>query len=73
MEKIVAGICIGALVIAGTLGMYWLLWLLWCWVLPQVWASGPSAVVRPGYWLFAGCWFLVMLIGKGIFCGSTKA
>jgi len=48
------------------LGFVWLLWLLWTWVLPQIWPSGPTGFINPGYWLFLGMWFLASIIFKMI-------
>ncbi len=39
-----------------------LVWLLWCFVLPQVYPTGPEGFIRPGYWLFAGMGVLFALI-----------
>jgi hypothetical protein len=73
MEKIVKGLAFAVLVTTIVLGAFWLLWLLWCWVLPQIWIDGPKNIVAPGYWLFAACWCLVSWIGKAIFGrGSDK-
>jgi hypothetical protein len=46
------------------LGIYWLFWCLWTWVLPQLWPHGPQAFIEPGYWLFVGMLFLVSMIGR---------
>jgi hypothetical protein len=48
------------------LGIYWLFWMLWCWVLPQLWPTGPANIIAPGYWLFAGAFFLLSIIGKAM-------
>ena len=48
------------------LGFVWLLWLLWTWVLPQIWPTGPAGLIRPGYFLFLGMWFLASVIFKMI-------
>lgn len=42
--------------------LWWLLWLLWCFVLPQVYPTGPEGLIRPSYWLFAGMWSLFVLV-----------
>ncbi|HET8883027.1 MAG TPA: hypothetical protein VFM56_12700 [Solimonas sp.] len=54
------------------LGIYWALWTIWCWVLPQLWPAGPRALIAPGYWLFAGAWFLAHMLGRGIFGRRAK-
>lgn len=32
----------------------WLFWLVYCWVAPQVWPTGPVQYTQPGYWLTVG-------------------
>ena len=44
------------------LGFWWMVWLLWCFVLPQVYPTGPEGLIRPSYWLFAGMWVLLGLV-----------
>jgi hypothetical protein len=53
------------------LGIWWLIWILWTYVAPQIWPTAPEALVRPGYWLFAAEWVLLGLIGRRIF-GRNK-
>lgn len=43
-------------------GFWWLLWSLWCFVLPQVYPTGPEGLIRPSYWLFVGMWLLFLLV-----------
>ena len=57
-------------VVALALGIYYLLWLLWTWVMPQMWAAGPDNFVRPSYCLFVVALVLLLLVGKAIFGGS---
>lgn len=52
------------LVVGIALGVYFGIWLLWVWVVPQVWPTGPSEITRPDFWVFAGCWLLVSLVLK---------
>jgi predicted membrane metal-binding protein len=67
MEKAI-GVVVGiAFVALLWLGVMWGLWSLWCWVLPQFYASGPHNIVSPGFWLFAGAWTLLSLVGRAIF------
>ena len=69
-----AFILIGAALvgIAFVFGIYWCLWSLWCFVVPQVWTSAPENVMHPSFWLFAGAWFLAIAIRKLVF-GKRKA
>lgn len=68
---IVLGIVI-AFVAGAVLGVWWLFWSLWCWVMPQVWASGPEGIITPGYWLFVGVLLLLGFVGRTIFGRSKK-
>lgn len=49
------------------LGIWWLIWSLWIFVLPQIWTTGPQNFINPSYWLFVGAWVLAGLIGRGLF------
>lgn len=53
-----------AFVVGLVLGIWWLIWSLWSWVLPQIWPTGPQAIVAPSYWLFVGLWVLLGLVGS---------
>lgn len=57
----------GAAILAFVLGIYWLLWSLWCFVIPQLWVSGPENFTHPSFWLFAAAWVLFVIVGKSIF------
>jgi len=72
MSKIIGIALAGGTIAALVLGAYWLMWLLWCWVLPQLWPSGPQSFIAPGYWLFAAAWFLLSLVGRAIFGRSNQ-
>lgn len=72
MEKFFMGVLIVCAVVGFVLGFWWLLWCLWTWVLPQIWPTGPEALIRPGYWLFAGVWFLLACLGRAIFRRESK-
>jgi hypothetical protein len=72
MEKLIAGVGIVAVVAAFWVGIMWLIWSLWCWVLPQVYEGGPHNLIAPGFWLFAACWTLAGMVGRSIF-GRGKA
>lgn len=47
-------------------------WLLWCWVVPQVFVGAPEHIASPGFLLFAACWILVGFIGRKIFGGRHR-
>ncbi len=64
---VLAVLAIAALV----LGVTWGIWLLWCAVLPQLWASGPANVIHPSFWLFVGMWFLLGFLGNALFGGKS--
>lgn len=57
----VAGFMVG-IVAAIFLGLYWLIWQLWCYVLPSLWPDGPASLLHPDFWPFAGAWLLLMLV-----------
>jgi hypothetical protein len=67
MSKALLYVVVGAAIVALVLGLWWLFWALWTWVLPQIWPNGPDAIVRPSYWLFVGCLLLASLIGRLLF------
>ena len=67
LEKLFLGALIVVGVVGLILGIYWLFWLLWAWVMPQVWPTGPDALVRPGYWLFVGMMMCLSIVGGAIF------
>ncbi|WP_321951909.1 hypothetical protein [Paraburkholderia bannensis] len=56
-----------AIGVAAILGIDWLFWKAWIWVLPQVYPTGPAALIRPGFWLFLVGFILVSGIGNSIF------
>jgi hypothetical protein len=66
MKLFVIGLLL-VLFIPLVLGIWWCLWSLWSWVLPQIWVGGPEAVIHPSYWLFVGMLLLASLIGKTLF------
>ena len=76
MEKIIGkfiGFAIFATFLIGTWTVImWGLWSLWGWVLPQVYEGGPKNIVAPGFWLFAGCWTLVAMVGRAVFGRNSK-
>jgi hypothetical protein len=55
---LIAGVVIAATVL-GTLA---LLWLLWCFVLPQICPACPAALINPSYWLFIAMWVLALTV-----------
>lgn len=59
-------ICI-AVALGAILGVWWVIWCLWCWVMPQLWSTGPEVIVSPDYWLFCGAWLLLSFIGTALF------
>jgi len=59
--------------IALILGIYWLIWALYCWVMPQIFTNASESVTRPNFWLFVGALFLLSIIGRVIFGGVGKS
>jgi hypothetical protein len=70
--KIAASGILFCLGIAFALGIIFLIWLLWSWVLPQLWSTGPANLITPNYWLFAGAWILFVTIAKILRGGKEK-
>ena len=56
------GACLFVVPIA--LGVFWLIWHLWLFVLPAIWADGPPNFIHPGYWLFVAMWALIAGIAR---------
>lgn len=66
MAKVVLIVGLFSAIAALGLGVYWLIWQLWIWVLPQIWVGGPESFTSPSFWPFAGLWFLMSLVFKTI-------
>jgi len=67
-----AGYGIGLAIGAGlVLAIFWLLWMLWCAVMPALWPTGPQQLIQPNYWLFVGAWILARFLGRAIFGRSS--
>jgi hypothetical protein len=71
-EKIIEWSLVSVITVIVVLCVWWLMWKLWGWVLPQLWADGPTALIHPSYWLFAAGWFLLSLVGRALF-GRSKS
>lgn len=61
-----------AVAILFVLAIYSGIWWVWCWVMPQLWPSGPEGIINPGFWLFIAACFLLNFVGKLIFGGKVK-
>jgi len=72
MDKLIGVVLLVAIAVGLVLGIYWVFWSLWCWVLPQVWADGPENLIRPGYWLFVACVILLSFVGGVLFKSSSN-
>lgn len=70
MEKFIAGFAVAVFALVLWAGVMFGIWSLWCYVLPQVYATGAPGLVSPGFWLFAACWTLVVFVGRAIFGGK---
>lgn len=64
MDKIIVFVISVALIIAIILIPTWCVWVVWCWVLPQVWPTGPAGLIEPSFWLFYAMFFLLSVIGR---------
>lgn len=57
-------------IIAGViLGVFWLIWSLWCFVVPALFPSIAPQFADPSYWLFVAAWILVGLVSRVVFRG----
>lgn len=61
-----------AFVVGIVLGVWYGVWSLWCWAVPQIWPTGPHALIQPSYWLFVAILLLAGFVGKTIFGGTKK-
>ena len=59
--KAIEAVLLLGVAIALVLGIWWIFWSIWTWALPQLWPTGPEAVIRPSYWLFAALIVLAAL------------
>lgn len=70
-NSLAAGVIVVALIFiiysAIILGSTYLIWLLWCWVMPQLFPLASLAIVTPPFWTFFGAWVLVGFIRNKIF------
>lgn len=55
------------------LGVDWLLWKLWRWVLPQIWDAGPKGFISPGFWLFVAATTLLSMLTGGLTPGGKSS
>lgn len=60
------------IVIPSVLAGYWLLWILYLLVIQALWPDGPYAVTHPGFWIFAGAFFLLKCLFRGVFGNSSR-
>jgi hypothetical protein len=44
------------------LGVYWLIWQFYMWVIAGLWPTAPIAVREPGYWYFVGALLLIFWV-----------
>ena len=52
MDKFLEYIVFPISVLAIVLGFYFVIWASWCWVLPQIFPTGPQGLIAPSYTLF---------------------
>lgn len=65
--KVLAVVIALPIVLLMVLGVFWLLWTAWSWVLPQIYPTGPDALIRPSFGLFVVAWILTTWIGRAVF------
>ncbi|QYG04039.1 hypothetical protein [Massilia sp. NP310] len=69
---ILAGLLAMAISLGIILAIIFPVWLLWCWVVPQVFIGWPEHIASPGFLLFAACWILAGFVGRLIFGSRSK-
>lgn len=62
IEKLLAVLIAVVPVLVISLLLSGAIWWLWCWVMPQLWATGPQNLVQPPFWLFYATIFLVNIV-----------
>ncbi len=63
---VIAAVCIGLLV-SIVLGVYWVMWSIWCAVIPALFPTASIAIKAPGYWIFSGAVLLIVWAKNLIF------
>lgn len=43
------------------------LWFPFAWLMPQIWPTGPVALIHPGYWMFVLAIFVLRVMVNLIF------
>ena len=61
-----------AIAIVLVLAIFYGVHMLWCWVMPQVWPTGPETLIAPSFWLFGGAWMLMSIVGRALFGRDSK-
>lgn len=71
MKAILSVFFVALFVAAAALLILWPFWMLWCFVLPHIYPTGPIGLIQPGYWLFASIWFLMAFLQRALFSSAT--
>lgn len=58
---------IGVPIVLAAMGIWWLVWKLWLFVVPGLFETGPEMLLHPTYWQFVGMLFLASIIGRILF------
>lgn len=66
LKLLVSAALILIIVLPLVLAIFWILWSLYLWIIPQLWPDAPSNILHPSYWLFIAVWTFV-----GWFCRSA--
>lgn len=70
MNKVIGWTLAIVSVIGLVLGVYYLLWKGWIYIMPKLYPTGSEYIINPSYWFFVLCLFVFCAIGKSIFGGS---
>ena len=61
-----------AMIVAISAAVTSVLWLLYLWVVPQIWPNGPANLIRPSFYLFWGAMFLLNVVLSMVGAGRSS-
>ena len=61
-----------AFIVAISAAVTSVLWLMYTWVMPQIWPNGPANLIRPSFYLFWGAMFLLNAVLSMVGAGRSS-
>lgn len=61
-ERIVAFTLVIVVALSVALGIYWLIWLLWCYVATSFFPDASTSITSPGFWEFSAALILFSIL-----------